>query len=101
VPATFSTAFPTPGRRGLVTQCGCLGLAALILLTGLPLGVSGVVSVGNTADLTPKQPSAGERDRPLWGRIGRVQSSPVRFCGGADVTAEAAWTADMAVCTGI
>ena len=35
-------------------QCGCLGLAALILLTGLPLGVSGFVSVGNTADLTPK-----------------------------------------------
>ena len=29
-------------------QCGCLGLAALILLTGLPLGVSGFVSVGNT-----------------------------------------------------
>lgn len=53
-PATFSPAFPTPGRRGLVMQCGCLGLAALILLTGLPLGVSGFVSVGNTADLTPK-----------------------------------------------
>ena len=51
--ATFSRAFPPPGRLAFVTQSGGLGLAALTLLTGPSLGVSGFVSVGNTADLTP------------------------------------------------
>ena len=51
--ATFSLAFPPPGRLAFVTQSGGLGLAALTLLTGPSLGVSGFVSVGNTADLTP------------------------------------------------
>ncbi len=51
--ATFSPAFPPPGRLAFVTQSGGLGLAALTLLTGPSLGVSGFVSVGNTADLTP------------------------------------------------
>ena len=36
-----------------VTQSGGLGLAALALLAGPSLGVSGFVSVGNTADLAP------------------------------------------------
>ncbi len=51
--ATFSLDFPPPGRLAFVTQSGGLGLAALTLLTGPSLGVSGFVSVGNTADLTP------------------------------------------------
>ena len=51
--ATFSLNFPPPGRLAFVTQSGGLGLAALTLLTGPSLGVSGFVSVGNTADLTP------------------------------------------------
>jgi len=51
--ATFSTVFPPPGRLAFVSQSGGLGLAALALFTGPALGVSGFVSVGNTADLTP------------------------------------------------
>jgi len=51
--ATFSTVFPPPGRLAFVTQSGGLGLAGLTLLAGPWLGVSGFVSVGNTADLTP------------------------------------------------
>jgi acetate---CoA ligase (ADP-forming) len=51
--ATFSAAFPPPGHLSFVTQSGGLGLAALALLNGPSLGVSGFVSVGNTADLTP------------------------------------------------
>jgi acetate---CoA ligase (ADP-forming) len=51
--ATFSTVFPPAGRLAFVTQSGGLGLAVLTLLTGPALGVSGFVSVGNTADLTP------------------------------------------------
>ena len=51
--ATFSPIFPPPGHLSFVTQSGGLGLAALALLNGPSLGVSGFVSVGNTADLTP------------------------------------------------
>ena len=51
--ASFSTVFPPPGRLAFVSQSGGLGLAALALFTGPSLGVSGFVSVGNTADLTP------------------------------------------------
>ncbi len=51
--ATFSSVFPPPGRLAFVSQSGGLGLAALALFTGPSLGVSGFVSVGNTADLTP------------------------------------------------
>jgi len=51
--ATFSAAFPPPGHLSFVTQSGGLGLAALALLNGPSLGVSGFVSVGNTVDLTP------------------------------------------------
>ena len=51
--ATFSTVFPPPGHLAFVSQPGGLGLAALGLFTGPSLGVSGFVSVGNTADLTP------------------------------------------------
>ena len=50
--ASFSTVFPPPGRLAFVSQSGGLGLAALALFTGPSLGVSGFVSVGNTADLT-------------------------------------------------
>jgi acetate---CoA ligase (ADP-forming) len=51
--ATFSTAFPPAGHLSFVTQSGGLGLAALALLNGPSLGISGFVSVGNTVDLTP------------------------------------------------
>ena len=51
--ATFSAAFPPPGHLSFVTQFRGLGLAALALLNGPSLGISGFVSVGNTADLTP------------------------------------------------
>jgi acetate---CoA ligase (ADP-forming) len=51
--ATFSRAFPPPGHLAFVTQSGGLGLAALGLLNGPSLGISGFVSVGNAADLTP------------------------------------------------
>ena len=51
--ATFSPAFPPPGPLAFVTQSGALGLAALALLTGPSLGISGFVSVGNTVDLAP------------------------------------------------
>jgi acetyl coenzyme A synthetase (ADP forming)-like protein len=51
--ATFSPVLPPPGRLAFVTQSGGLGLAALTLLAGPSVGVSGFVSVGNTADLTP------------------------------------------------
>jgi len=50
---TFSTVFPPPGCLAFVSQSGGLGLAALALFAGPSLGVSGFVSVGNTADLTP------------------------------------------------
>jgi acyl-CoA synthetase (NDP forming)/GNAT superfamily N-acetyltransferase len=51
--ASFSQVLPPPGRLAFVTQSGGLGLAALTLLAGPSLGVSGFVSVGNTADLAP------------------------------------------------
>jgi len=53
--ATLSSSFPPPGRLAFVSQSGGLGFAALSLLTGPSLGVSGFVSVGNTADLTPNE----------------------------------------------
>ena len=66
--ATFSLAFPPPGRLAFVTQSGGLGLAALTLLTGPSLGVSGFVSVGNTADLTagPAPASLSEAGIPAF-----------------------------------
>ncbi len=51
--ASFSPTLPPPGGLAFVTQSGGIGLAALSLLNGPSLGVSGFVSVGNTADLTP------------------------------------------------
>ena len=51
--ATFSKVFPAPGHLAFVSQSGGLGLAALALFANPSLGVSGFVSVGNTADLTP------------------------------------------------
>lgn len=51
--ATFSPTFPQAGRLAFISQSGGLGLAALALLTGPEVGMSGFVSVGNTADLGP------------------------------------------------
>lgn len=49
--ATFSQAFPGPGRIGLLSQSGALGLAVLGAVEELGLGLSSFVSVGNTADV--------------------------------------------------
>jgi acetate---CoA ligase (ADP-forming) len=51
--ATFSPLFPSPGHLAFVSQSGGLGLAALALLAGPSVGISGFVSVGNTADVAP------------------------------------------------
>jgi acetate---CoA ligase (ADP-forming) len=51
--ATFSPVFPPPGRLAFVSQSGGLGLAALALLAGPSVGISGFVSIGNTADVSP------------------------------------------------
>lgn len=51
--ATFSPTFPPAGPLGFISQSGALGLAALALLEGPSLGMSGFASVGNTADLGP------------------------------------------------
>ncbi|HVA07283.1 MAG TPA: GNAT family N-acetyltransferase [Acidimicrobiales bacterium] len=51
--ASFSPTLPPPGRMAFVTQSGGIGLAALALLAGPSLGMSGFVSVGNAADLAP------------------------------------------------
>jgi len=51
--ATFSPVFPPPGHLAFVSQSGGLGLAALDLLAGPSVGISGFVSVGNTADVAP------------------------------------------------
>lgn len=51
--ATFSPVLPPPGPLGFVSQSGALGLAALALLEGPSIGMSGFASLGNTADLGP------------------------------------------------
>jgi acyl-CoA synthetase (NDP forming) len=50
--ATFSPAFPPPGRVALSSQSGALGLAILDYARRLNLGMSSFVSVGNKADVS-------------------------------------------------
>src|SRR3954451_2819874 len=50
--ASFSPLFPSPGRVGLSSQSGALGLAILALAATRGIGLSTFVSVGNKADVS-------------------------------------------------
>ncbi|MFC7218586.1 GNAT family N-acetyltransferase [Streptomyces polyrhachis] len=51
--ASLAPYLPAPGRLGLFTQSGAIGIAALTELAGRPgLGVSSFVSAGNRADVS-------------------------------------------------
>jgi acetate---CoA ligase (ADP-forming) len=50
--ATFGPLMPLPGRVGLATQSGALGLAAIDFASTRGLGFSSVVSMGNKADIS-------------------------------------------------
>ncbi|HEY8524666.1 MAG TPA: GNAT family N-acetyltransferase [Acidimicrobiales bacterium] len=50
--ATFSPFAPRPGRVGMMSQSGALGIAVLERSARLGLGVSSFVSVGNKADVS-------------------------------------------------
>jgi acyl-CoA synthetase (NDP forming)/GNAT superfamily N-acetyltransferase len=50
--ATFGAAVPAPGRVGLASQSGGVGIAALAALRARGVGVSSFVSLGNRADVS-------------------------------------------------
>ena len=50
--ATFSRAFPPPGRTALLSQSGAIGLAVLEAAEIRGLGIGAFVSVGNSVDLS-------------------------------------------------
>jgi acetyl coenzyme A synthetase (ADP forming)-like protein len=50
--ATFGAVMPCPGRIGMATQSGALGLAAIDFTAARDLGFSSLVSMGNKADLS-------------------------------------------------
>jgi acyl-CoA synthetase (NDP forming)/RimJ/RimL family protein N-acetyltransferase len=50
--ATCGPIMPPPGRIGLATQGGALGLAAIDFTTARELGFSSLVSMGNKADIS-------------------------------------------------
>ena len=50
--ATFSPAFPPPGRVAFSTQSGALGLAILDYARRVNLGISTFASIGNKADVS-------------------------------------------------
>jgi len=50
--ASFSPMFPPPGRLGLLSQSGALGIAIIQLAAERRLGLSTFVSVGNKADVS-------------------------------------------------
>lgn len=50
--ATFGPVAPLPGRVGMSSQSGALGLAIIEYCRGLGLGLSSFVSVGNKADVS-------------------------------------------------
>jgi len=94
--ATFSAAFPPPGHLSFVPQSGGLGLAALALLNGPSLGVSGFVSVGSTADLTPNDLllvlGRGSRHSRRAGLPGvGARPAPVRPDRAADLPGTSRW----------
>ena len=49
---TFATVYPPAGNVGFLSQSGALGLAIMQYATGLGLGLSSFVSVGNKADVS-------------------------------------------------
>jgi acetate---CoA ligase (ADP-forming) len=50
--ATFGPLMPRPGRIGMATQSGALGLAAIDFTAARGLGFSSLVSMGNKADIS-------------------------------------------------
>jgi acetyl coenzyme A synthetase (ADP forming)-like protein len=50
--ATFGPLMPRPGRIGMATQSGALGLAAIDFTAARHLGFSSLVSMGNKADIS-------------------------------------------------
>jgi acetyl coenzyme A synthetase (ADP forming)-like protein len=50
--ATFGPLMPSPGRIGMATQSGALGLAAVDFTAARGLGFSSLVSMGNKADIS-------------------------------------------------
>ena len=50
--ATFGPLMPPPGRIGMATQSGALGLAAIDFTAARGLGFSSLVSMGNKADIS-------------------------------------------------
>jgi len=50
--ATYAQRIPAPGRVGLMSQSGGVGVAMLEAAGGLGLGLSSFVSVGNKADIS-------------------------------------------------
>ncbi len=50
--ATFGPLMPPPGRIGMATQSGALGLAAIDFTSARDLGFSSLVSMGNKADIS-------------------------------------------------
>jgi acyl-CoA synthetase (NDP forming) len=48
--ATFGPLMPPPGRIGMATQSGALGLAAIDFTAARGLGFSSLVSMGNKAE---------------------------------------------------
>jgi acetyl coenzyme A synthetase (ADP forming)-like protein len=50
--ATFGPLMPPPGRIGMATQSGALGLAAIDFAAARGLGFSSLVSMGNKADIS-------------------------------------------------
>jgi acetyl coenzyme A synthetase (ADP forming)-like protein len=50
--ATFGPLMPRPGRIGMATQSGALGLAAIDFTAARDLGFSSLVSMGNKADIS-------------------------------------------------
>lgn len=53
--ATFSTVFPPHGKIAFAIQGGVLGSAILMFTTGLNLGLSTFVSIGNRADISSNE----------------------------------------------
>jgi acetate---CoA ligase (ADP-forming) len=50
--ATFGPLMPRPGRIGMATQSGALGLAAIDFTAARDLGFSSLISMGNKADVS-------------------------------------------------
>src|SRR5690606_24322181 len=67
--ATFGPVAPLPGRVGMSSQSGALGLAIIEYCRGLGLGLSSFVSVGNKADVSGNDLLQFWEDDPQTGVI--------------------------------